>query len=224
MLTPQTTGGPLTQAPTPPPPPGWYPDPHGGTGQRYWDGSTWLTTPLVPKPRKTSAAKILLIVGAAVFLLLGGCVAIVAIVGSSSKTHQSSAQPRDQKPSAQDLDPSQYQSISPRDYALLVKDPDAAIGRKLIVYGVVTQFDAATGTSEFRANTGAEKAEHRYDYDVNTMIHAADPAILKNVVEKDFVIMHVQVAGAYSYDTQIGGHTVAPKFNVFIINVTGSER
>lgn len=213
----------MTQAPTPPPPPGWYPDPQGGTGQRYWDGRAWLATPLAQKPRKSSAVKILLIVGAAVFLLLGGCVAIVAVVGSSSKTHQSSGRSGEQQPSAQDLDPTQYQPISPRDYALLVKDPDAAKGRKLIVYGVVTQFDAATGTSEFRANTGAEKAEHRYDYDVNTMIHAADPAILKNVVEKDFVTMHVQVAGSYSYDTQIGGHTVAPKLNVYIIDVTGSD-
>lgn len=91
------------------------------------------------------------------------------------------------------------------------------------MYGVVTQFDAATGTSEFRASTGAQKVEHRYDYDVNTMVHAPDPAILKNVVENDFVTMHVEVAGSSSYDTQIGGHTVAPKFNVYIIDVTGSS-
>lgn len=24
-----------------PPPPGWYPDPHGGPHQRYWDGNQW---------------------------------------------------------------------------------------------------------------------------------------------------------------------------------------
>ena len=24
-----------------PPPPGWYPDPHGGPQQRYWDGHQW---------------------------------------------------------------------------------------------------------------------------------------------------------------------------------------
>lgn len=222
MLTPQMTGEPLTQAPTPPPPPGWYPDPCGGGGQRYWDGRAWQATAVAPKPRKSSALKVLLIVGAVVFVLLGGCVALVAVVGSSGSKHQPAAQSEGQRPSAEQLDPTQYQAISPRDYALLVKDPDAAKGRKLIVYGVVTQFDAATGTSEFRASTGAEKAEHRYDYDVNTMIYAPDPAILKNVVEKDFVTMHVEVAGSYSYDTQIGGHTIAPKLNVYIIEVTGS--
>ena len=23
------------------PPPGWYPDPQGGPGRRYWDGARW---------------------------------------------------------------------------------------------------------------------------------------------------------------------------------------
>lgn len=210
----------MTQPPTPPPPPGWYPDPEG-SGQRYWDGRAWSAASVAPTPHKSSGLKVLLIVGAAAFVLLGGCVAVVAVVGSSR--HQSAAQSEGQKPSAEQLDPTQYQPISPRDYALLVKDPDAAKGRKLIVYGVVTQFDAATGTSEFRASTGAERVEHRYDYGVNTMIHAPDPAILKNVVKKDLVTMHVEVAGTDSYDTQIGGHTVAPKFNVYIIDVTGTS-
>jgi hypothetical protein len=24
-------------------PPGWYPDPYGGPGRRYWDGGNWWT-------------------------------------------------------------------------------------------------------------------------------------------------------------------------------------
>jgi len=34
--------------------------------------------------------------------------------------------------------------------------------------------------------------------------------------------MYVGVAGSYSYDTQIGGHTIAPLLNVYIIKVTSS--
>jgi hypothetical protein len=30
---------------TPLPPPGWYPDPSGGPGQRYFDGHDWIETP-----------------------------------------------------------------------------------------------------------------------------------------------------------------------------------
>ncbi|MFL6084806.1 MAG: DUF4352 domain-containing protein [Mycobacterium sp.] len=37
---------------TPPPPAGWYPDPDGSGGQRYWDGSAWTEhqSPATPEP------------------------------------------------------------------------------------------------------------------------------------------------------------------------------
>jgi Protein of unknown function (DUF2510) len=194
-------------------PPGWYPDPPGGEGRRYWDGRAWLATPPVPGKPPKSRLKKLLIVGAVLFALL---FVYGFVFGDGSDTKPS------HPPSAQDLDPSHYQPISPHDYALLVKDPDAAKGRKLIVHGVVTQFDSATGTSEFRADTGAEPMESRFEYGENTYVYAPDPAILTNVVDKDMVTMYVEVAGSYSYDTQIGGSTVVPQLNVYIISVTSS--
>jgi hypothetical protein len=39
-------------------PPGWYPDPAGGPGQRWWDGYAWsdaVTPPTVPPPPPASA-------------------------------------------------------------------------------------------------------------------------------------------------------------------------
>lgn len=121
------------------------------------------------------------------------------------------------------MDPSTYEVISPRDYALLVKNPDAAKGRKLVIYGYVTQFDAATGTTAFRANTGAAPQADWYDYDVNSLVvaPAGQSNILTNVVKGDFVTMYAEVIGAYSYDTQIGGNTTAPQFQVNIITATG---
>ena len=40
---------------TPPTPAGWYPDPDGSGGQRYWDGTTWTehrfpAAPVAPPP------------------------------------------------------------------------------------------------------------------------------------------------------------------------------
>src|SRR6476620_4302306 len=37
---------------TPPTPAGWYPDPDGSGGQRYWDGSAWTEhrSPATPEP------------------------------------------------------------------------------------------------------------------------------------------------------------------------------
>ena len=53
-----------------------------------------------------------------------------------------------------------------------MKNPDAARGRKLVVYGYVTQFDAATGIAGFRANTAAAPSSAWYDYDVNSIANA----------------------------------------------------
>ena len=41
---------------TPPTPAGWYPDPDGSGGQRYWDGSVWTEhrSPATPEPAEPS--------------------------------------------------------------------------------------------------------------------------------------------------------------------------
>ena len=49
------------------------------------------------------------------------------------------------------------------------------------------------------------------------MAPAGQSNILTNVVKGDLVTMHVEVIGAYSYDTQIGGNTTVPQFQVNII-------
>ncbi|WP_128970276.1 hypothetical protein [Rhodococcus opacus] len=61
------------------------------------------------------------------------------------------------------MDRGTYEQIGDRDFALLAKDPDAHKGRKLVIYGVVTQFDSATGKTTFRAETGANPGDY-YDY------------------------------------------------------------
>ena len=97
----------MTAPPPPPPPaPGWYPDPSGGPGQRYWDGSKWtdVNVPSTPPPigppiarRSTSPLKVLLTIGAVMFALVGGCAACVAVIGghNSSPTSSPSSAARD---------------------------------------------------------------------------------------------------------------------------------
>lgn len=75
--------------------------------------------------------------------------------------------------SPEDLDPSTYQAISAREFALLVKNPDANIGRKIVLYGAVTQFDTATGQNSFIARTGAEPG----DYDESAIFYAHKQSI-----------------------------------------------
>jgi hypothetical protein len=44
----------MTAPPPPPTPPGWYPDPTGVGGRRYWDGSAWGPAASSPPPQPAS--------------------------------------------------------------------------------------------------------------------------------------------------------------------------
>ena len=150
-------------------------------------------------------------------------VAASAPGGPASRTESDAAAREAERRRAQEaarLDRSTYESVSPREFALMVKNPDSWAGRKIVVYGVITQFDAATGTTAFRADTGPAPVTDPYDYDQNTFITAHDAGIVANIVEKDMVTMFVEVHGAYTYDTQIGGSTTVPSLLVNIIEMT----
>lgn len=118
--------------------------------------------------------------------------------------------------------PKSYASVAPRTYALMVKNPDDHVGKKYVVYGHVTQFDAATGNDTFLAGTAATKSADWYDYDINTLVSAEDEKLFANVVEDDLVTLYVEVLGSFSYDTQIGGNTTVPHLKAHMVKVTGS--
>ncbi|WP_430332739.1 hypothetical protein [Rhodococcus sp. ACT016] len=107
--------------------------------------------------------------------------------------------------------------MSDRDLALLVKDPDAGKDRKVILYGKVTQFDAATGKTNFRANTAATVQDSSWGYSQNTVVHARDAATVADIVQDDIVKMFVVVDGSITYDTALGGQMTVPQVTVNII-------
>jgi hypothetical protein len=65
---------------TPPPPPGWYPDPSGIPGSRYWDGRHWGPTappappPLLPATKNKNSGRIIGIIGVVVVLIVLGSI------------------------------------------------------------------------------------------------------------------------------------------------------
>lgn len=72
--------------------PGWYPDPAGNGGQRYFDGTTWgPIAPPTPAPRKK--VPVVLIIMGVLFLTCGGCGALglIGALGSDSKKDDSSS-------------------------------------------------------------------------------------------------------------------------------------
>ncbi|MEV6869129.1 DUF4190 domain-containing protein [Streptosporangium subroseum] len=119
-----------------------------------------------------------------------------------------------------------YKQLSTRGFAKLTKDPDAYAGEHFILYGEVTQFDAATGTDGFLADTGPTKQQSAYGI-VNFGQNAAyvgSKSRLADVVEDDLFQAYVTVVDSYSYETQIGGNTTVPRFKVDRIKVYGSTK
>jgi hypothetical protein len=84
----------MTFPPPPQVPPGWYPDPSGGAGQRYWNGTSWAepqTQPPtfeVPKAGMSKGMKIGLGVGALAVTLVA-----LGSFGDNDKSSSTSSGP-----------------------------------------------------------------------------------------------------------------------------------
>lgn len=74
----------MSQTSTPPTPAGWYPDPDGSGGRRYWDGTTWTDTRIAPPSdaaaRHASPEPAAGTSNRTAFLLFGGSVVFVVAV------------------------------------------------------------------------------------------------------------------------------------------------
>jgi hypothetical protein len=224
----------------PPPPPNdpFQPPVVGGYGAPAPHGY-----PVMAPPAKKSKTKLILsIVGASLVLCCGGVIAIgvasdddkdaktasvaapVTTTARATITTEPVVAPTTVVPKKTAPAPKpkpivvEYKSLTARQWKKIAKDPDSYYGDTFIVYGVVTQFDAATGTDTFRANIGAKNMSESYDYETNTMVTGPESA-LDDLVEDDEFRAKVAVTGSFSYETQMGGETTAPQLEVRSIKV-----
>lgn len=115
----------------------------------------------------------------------------------------------------------EYPAISDRDWALLVKNPVASVGRRVVIYAQVTQFDAATGTTMFRANGFSAPQTYYWDGD-NIMVNGS-AGLLAGVVQDDILKIYATAEGPLTYETQIGGSTTVPEFTADYIDIIGHD-
>jgi hypothetical protein len=64
------------------PPPGFYPDPYGGGGQRYWDGKQWAARTGTSTSTASLARTLVIVLGVAL-AIGGGCAALIATGGGT---------------------------------------------------------------------------------------------------------------------------------------------
>src|SRR5439155_6300094 len=117
--------------------------------------------------------------------------------------------------------PTTYAKLSSRGWSQLVKAPDNYTGRGYLVWACVSQFDAATGTDSFRAQASYANQDYWYS-DGDNALFSGTTGQLADFVQDDVVYMKVISAGSFSYDTQIGGNTTAPLFEITSISRKGS--
>lgn len=125
-------------------------------------------------------------------------------------------------PSAPPLPTGPAETLTGRDWKLIAKDPDAASGRVVQVFGHVVQFDAATGRYGFRADVDGVRHDDWYDYDVNTVL-IAEPELLADLVEGDLFRAEAVIRGSMQYETTLGGQMTVPQLYVRLIEVIGQR-
>lgn len=94
--------------------------------------------------------------------------------------------------------------------------PRQAHRKRYRLWACISQFDAATGADAFRSQTSFRKERYWWTSGDNAFF-TGDEAQLEDVVAGDIVALGVRSLGSFSYDTQIGGNTTAPLFEVVSI-------
>lgn len=200
------------QYPVAPPqgPQPWVPleqRPHYGQPYAGWRPPQWQP------PRKRSWVarhKVLTGVLSGAAVLVAGVIAIAASSGSGPDTASLAAC-------------TSHHAVSSRQWLQVTKDPEAAKGQCITVYGEVTQFDSVTGDGTFRAQAGGTKASTSFgfaNYPTNALFDGG-AAQLGALVQDDLFKASATVAGSQTYNTTLGGSTTVPVFRVDSITRTG---
>ncbi|MBS2989062.1 DUF2510 domain-containing protein [Rhodococcus erythropolis] len=213
--------------------PGWYPDPQNPTIVRFWDGQQWTsqTQPrsanlatVNPKPPMTSLTKViwlLIAIAVGVVVLIVGTTVVANIAGQQPETITIDDAKNAQLTLRKDAtfaDPSTYEEISDRDFALVVKNPWANKDRRIILRGTIFQFDTVTGPDRFLAKVGTSTIGIGNNQTAQFIGMSTE---LDSFIEGDEIVLHVVVDGEYEYTSTSDKYTAVPRFQIGIIQRVG---
>ncbi|WP_324013480.1 hypothetical protein [Microbacterium sp. JZ37] len=127
----------------------------------------------------------------------------------------------EEEPEPEPVDLSTFGEVDAATWAAIAADANAHVGKQVIVYAEVTQYDSYTGADSVRANVGATQPGGEYELDVNTFLVAEDDAPFNGVVLEDVLKVHAVVSGAIEYETTMGALEVVPALSVVAVEKVG---
>ena len=140
----------------------------------------------------------------------------VPVAATADPTPEATAAPSAKptaKPTAEPTPKPSYAKLTSRSWKKLVKSPDDYTGKTYQVWACIFQFDAATGEDSFLGQASYKKLEYWWTDGENASF-TGDADRLADFVEDDVVVMNVVAGGSLSYDTQAGGNTTVPFFDI----------
>jgi hypothetical protein len=221
---PSTTAAPPSASPS-------YSEKYAGTpyGQPVAPVTPGQPAQWVP-PGKSNRGRWLVVAGVAVLVFVG----IAALAGrpdedtgptgggeTATPRSTSTSTPTPTPTATPTPRPTVYATLTARSWEQVVKSPDDYVGHTFRLWACITQFDAATGPDTFRGQASYDEQEFWYS-DADNVVFTGDADLLKEFVQDDVVAMDVMTLGSITYDTQIGGSTTAPAFEVVRIALEGS--
>jgi PKD repeat protein len=113
--------------------------------------------------------------------------------------------------------------VTKRQWAKVVKNPDAYEGKRYIIYGQVTEFDPATDPDRLLADTAHKDSTSSDSFDGKATLLTGDEADLSNLVADDVFRATVTVIGSSAYDARTGRNTTVPHLEVNKLKVVGNN-
>lgn len=129
------------------------------------------------------------------------------------------ARRREAEAAAAMFDRATYPPATEQEFALLSKNPDASRGKKIVLYSWVTQADANTGTTRFKASAGPTQGS-AYEYDLEVVVSGPADQIAP-ILEGQYVTIYGLVTGSDSFDLQSGGRATFATLDAKIVDITG---
>jgi hypothetical protein len=118
------------------------------------------------------------------------------------------------------FDPEGFVAVDAAQWESIVKHPDRATGREVVVFAEVMRFDSSTGRDRFLAVAGVDQPGAEYELQSSSVFIGEEP-LLDGVETGDVLRIHAVVSDSLEYKTQLGGVSTIPALTIAQVEDVG---